>query len=535
MSQLRLARIAAAMGTLFFLVHGLSVILAPERSLMGWLYDDCFYYLITAKHLFEQHRSSFDGITLTSGYHPLWAWICVAVYGLHRKLDLTYLRLCMGVSWLITSLVLLGVLRWSLRKGNVGWLWAIALSTTSYSALNNGITVMEWPLVILFWTLLHCLLVRQASGDVSGVRRNVIAMAAALGFFGSLARTDFGLIPAVYLIAGLFIARRLQSWRPFFAATSAVGGSAAGLGTTFLYNHIATGSWIQQSAQIKHLLANSSSPFNPAPAAWQFMRVLFYLPPLDLSVSQRVQFLRYGVLMLGGIALIAGGAIVYHLRRPKQAGEARPPEDVFVTIAALCGIAGYLTVYSFNSEATFGWYTATVTGFVLVLASQFFSRMGSRIAAAITLPLIALNLAGLVYGGPTARSQYVEVRIGLALRRDHAGALMGGGDVGKASFYNGGTMINLDGLMNNEIYPYLAAGEFPCYFLVRRIEYVSNLGSITLPIVAAQRKARHLPPMDWRDYFISHLVHAPDGVPVTYYQTDFDAIQRSGECPVPAH
>ena len=44
-----------------------------------------------------------------------------------------------------------------------GMLWALGLATCSYSALNNGVTVMEFPLVVLVWLLLHILLLRVPS------------------------------------------------------------------------------------------------------------------------------------------------------------------------------------------------------------------------------------------------------------------------------------------------------------------------------------------------------------------------------------
>lgn len=538
MNHLRVARIVAIASAVYFILHGLYVITAPEHTVMSWLYDDCFYYLITAKHLFEQHISSFDGITVTSGYHPLWAWICVSVYGLHNKLDITYVRLCMGVSLLISSLVLVAALRRSL-PANFGWLWALGLGATSYSALNNGITIMEWPLVIVFWTLMHLLLLRQSDPHCTRSRLiTLCAASAALGFAGSLSRTDFGLIPAAYVAAGTFIGYRYHLWRPFKAALWAVSGSAVGLGCVMAYNRAMTGSWAQQSVQVKHLLASTSTPFNPAPAAWQFARALLYLPPLDLSQGDRTQLVRYGVLALVGCSLAAIAAIIYLVRR-RSARKANlipsSPQEALGFASAIFGIAGYLILYSFNSQGTFGWYSATVTGFVLLLAARAFTHVGPRIAAACALPLIALNIAVGLYGGPTAGGQYQEVRTGRVLHRDHPNSLMAGGDVGKPSFYNGGTMINLDGLMNNEVYPYLTAGNFPCYFLVRHIEYLSDVGGMTVPIVDAERTRHHLPALNWAKIFVPRSATDDEGFAATYLQTDFAAIQNLGECPAPHH
>ena len=53
--------------------------LFPHRSLAYYV-DDFFYYLQIAHNLVDHGRSTFDGTTLTNGYHPLWLLILAAFY-----------------------------------------------------------------------------------------------------------------------------------------------------------------------------------------------------------------------------------------------------------------------------------------------------------------------------------------------------------------------------------------------------------------------------------------------------------------------
>jgi len=46
----------------------------------GLVQDDAFYYYVIARHIIEQGASSFDGINLTNGFHPLWEAICLPVF-----------------------------------------------------------------------------------------------------------------------------------------------------------------------------------------------------------------------------------------------------------------------------------------------------------------------------------------------------------------------------------------------------------------------------------------------------------------------
>ncbi len=44
--------------------------------------DDAYYYFLVARHLVSSGQSTFDGITLTNGYHPLWLGIVALQYRL---------------------------------------------------------------------------------------------------------------------------------------------------------------------------------------------------------------------------------------------------------------------------------------------------------------------------------------------------------------------------------------------------------------------------------------------------------------------
>ena len=54
-----------------------------HASFYGFFEDDFFYYALVAKHLVRSHLSSFNGLQLTNGYHPLWlaaVTLCYAIF-----------------------------------------------------------------------------------------------------------------------------------------------------------------------------------------------------------------------------------------------------------------------------------------------------------------------------------------------------------------------------------------------------------------------------------------------------------------------
>jgi len=46
--------------------------------------DDAYYYFKVAQNISEGHGSTFDGIDLTNGYHPLWMLVCIPIFALAR-------------------------------------------------------------------------------------------------------------------------------------------------------------------------------------------------------------------------------------------------------------------------------------------------------------------------------------------------------------------------------------------------------------------------------------------------------------------
>jgi len=46
--------------------------------------DDAYYYYKVAQNISEGYGSTFDGINLTNGYHPLWMIVCIPIFALAR-------------------------------------------------------------------------------------------------------------------------------------------------------------------------------------------------------------------------------------------------------------------------------------------------------------------------------------------------------------------------------------------------------------------------------------------------------------------
>ncbi len=65
----------------------------------GAFQDDFFYYLEAAKHILAGQGSTFDGVHLTNGYHPLWMLVCITLLKQFsgKAVFVAFLALTMGL------------------------------------------------------------------------------------------------------------------------------------------------------------------------------------------------------------------------------------------------------------------------------------------------------------------------------------------------------------------------------------------------------------------------------------------------------
>lgn len=69
--------------------------------------DDAYYYFVLARHLVQEGKSTFDGHTLTNGYHPLWMLVVAFQYKVFSQSPLLtrVIEILLGLGTLITTLL----------------------------------------------------------------------------------------------------------------------------------------------------------------------------------------------------------------------------------------------------------------------------------------------------------------------------------------------------------------------------------------------------------------------------------------------
>ncbi len=147
---------------LVVMVVHVSMAVRPPNSVMNWFVaDDVFYYFKTAQNIAAGNGVTFDGLSLSNGFHPLWMLICIPIFALANTTNLILpLRIVMLVLGLFSAGT--GVLLFRLLKkvvslevaAVVSLAWVLSPSvhaTVTRLGLETGINAFF--MVLLFYML----------------------------------------------------------------------------------------------------------------------------------------------------------------------------------------------------------------------------------------------------------------------------------------------------------------------------------------------------------------------------------------------
>ena len=227
-----------------------------ERIVYAYVPDDVFYYFETAANIARHGKISFDGgITFGNGFHPLWNFMLVPIYWLGLGKESSFLvGLALGD---VIGLGAILLLFWTLkRRFNV--FLAFGLSHCFFRQVQFRIqSGLESALLIcLFITLLSFYDVHFKKRFAEISYRSFALLGALLGFL-FLSRLDHALVVLVFL-AWFFVSH--QRWVVAcdgFKKLALMLGIAAIFVVPYLsFNYIATGHFVPTSGMIKSMDSN---------------------------------------------------------------------------------------------------------------------------------------------------------------------------------------------------------------------------------------------------------------------------------------
>lgn len=453
---------------------------ASDEQLITVIPDDAFYYLQMATHRLNDGFWSFDGVAVSTGFHLLYGYFLYFLQLIFGPINWRELFLIVG----LCSSLLLASACYCITKcvgsllGPAAALFALAPFLTTANLIQSTAMMESW-LVIFFsaLTLYSALQARMPS-------RTQIAILIGIGLLGSLARSDFGLLPGMLTLTFVLGQRALTNH--VVRSVSLLLGSCIGVALSLLHNILTAGHLFQASAQTK-LLWSSLLGHNIDNA---IQMALFAATP---SYFYFDKFWKIAGVIVLGICL---------WRSYNKKGETAPPPKLrsvlLPGLACTATIAGYIVFYRFNSQSLQYWYIANFlapSAIVLATLGYLLFRTRLFIPGAIlcgvyllaSIPNIFLmqspdQVQMLQAGKYLANPPKAESAI-------HPGTTskIGAWNAGIMSYFSGKQLINLDGLANDEIYPYIQKNDLLGYLRERQIGYVIDYMSMLSSLPMQQR------------------------------------------------
>ncbi|MBK8784214.1 MAG: hypothetical protein IPO22_21020 [Anaerolineales bacterium] len=212
--------------------------------------DDAYYYFKVARNITEGLGSSFDGINLTNGYHPLWMLICLPIFALARFdviLPLRILLMLIAVFQAVNAILVYRLVKAHLSEtvailAASFWAFNLYIQSTVY---KNG---LETPVAVLaILLLLHKLTAFEKEWRTKAVttRQLVeISLLAVLVLFSRLDLIFLTVIIGIWLVFRGRIIRYLAPLDMLIIFASMTGAAAFRTGVVS-YNTYYAASTIQ--------------------------------------------------------------------------------------------------------------------------------------------------------------------------------------------------------------------------------------------------------------------------------------------------
>lgn len=444
------------------IVHYAWLIFIPHKALVCFIADDAFYELQIARHFLAFGKWSFDGgYSTTTGFHLLNVYLMSLIPGLLAHPWLA-IKFWMAVGLTLSILSVFTITNFVYKKFGAFALVPTFLVLTAPSFTLQSTGLLEFPYVILIAALyVSAIFLRR------GEHRPTLLGIFLLGFVGSMARSDFGGFPlAIFLTCSVaFFLNRHSEY--LLKSSCGLAGASVGLGIIFLHNFLFSGHFLSGSAMTKALWGRRAgySPFRPI---WTLI--------LTLTSSGRT----FIFILIFSVLVLTVRLCVFVLGRSSDTNIEPEREELvandskLLAAAGVCAIVLYLMVYGAD-PALQPWYTASFVIpllFVLGLAAQVAARDRATRAYAVGVVALLAGVNILSTYDPTWNHQRYMLEMAEYLQDHPPPGRMGGWNVGIVGFFSDGKIVNLDGLINDQIYPFAREGKVEQYIDRAKIKYI---------------------------------------------------------------
>jgi hypothetical protein len=472
----------------------LRVMMASDTLQVQYIPDDAYYYLVLAKNFSRLGLWTFDsGLSVTSGFHPLLAYLLSFLYSIFHPTLSEYTRLGIAFSSFTTLAAALILWMFGLREEKPYYMILLAMIVSSTSFIYNSVSIMEWSLVILF-AALYCICYYRS---FRSPRKKDAFILFLLGLLGSLSRSDFGLLPFSFFIASLGLCYFHRNTRSVAVSLMGLSGAIVGVLLIFAHNQAFTGYFLQSSARMK---AYWDQIFGADyKRAIELVPLMLGIGPGD-SVAQILLAILGVLLLLVLVRHVLKKLTVYRMSALDLSLNRQTLRTLTMFVAGLLCLTGYIAFYG-HSGGIRPWYTANLLIPTLMLLVILFKQVDARIdgysrrfmklgLSAVTIIVVLQSVLSSHFLDSSSSPwpyQQIMLDAGKYLSDQDVDGHIGAWNAGIIGYYQGGTVVNLDGLVNDDIYSYAISNQLPSYLSQKGIRYIIDFEQM---LTAEQRRVK---------------------------------------------
>jgi len=429
---------------------------SSDESLIGVIPDDAFYFIQLAKNRVALGFWTFDGLSPATGFHFLYGYFLASIFFIVPEINWRYLYILIGI--LSSSGISLSAFYCAMTMGKLFDRKVILFTALPYLSLPillQSTSMMESWLVVLFAALtIYLVTESQFTPKIT----KMISLFS-VGLLGSLARTDYGMLPGMIFCAVLIM-------QPFRQNTMLIKsfiillGAVCGVLVAITQNYILTGHYSQASAQIKfYWSAVNGHSFTPILTLLSNILIPVSIGKISIIIFWIVSFTIFCLAVFSSKINIKNKTV-------------SPSETIFFGCSLT--LLGYIIFYRHNSAGLQMWYSANlvIPSAVCLTACFYYVLRNKAFLLAKAVTILFLFLAIYRFQFIPYPHQYGMLQAGLFLKNQSDEYRYGSWNAGIISYFSGKSLINLDGLINDEIVPYIKSNRLIEYLNLKQIRFL---------------------------------------------------------------
>ena len=464
--------------------------------------DDAYYYLQIARNIAAGRGASFDGETLTNGFHPLWLIVITPLHWLADDPErVLHVALTLGALLGTATVLLVFAIVRLLTRSRGAALIAAAFSALHPYLIVESVNGLETALSVFSLALMTWVFLRLAWRPEPIAPRGAIGLGCAAGVM-MLARTD-----SVFVFGAILLYLLVRGRAAYRLRVPLVAGVVATLVVApwLIWNLAHFGSIVQVSSlalaeplREQFLAVHGDGLAALLRKSWEVTRATFFERAVQLYFVPR------GSSVLPFFGAAAALLAVLHFASPASERR-RTRQRIALLMVPGAGILLALLYHTAVRWWVREWYLAPLA----LLAALFLgiavahlegavarAPIRSRRAAAVGLHLVAVLALGAGFGFRPRESwvppsphrlQQLEAAHWI---EDHTpdDARVGAFNAGLLGYFGGRTVVNLDGAVNADAYRAQREGRLMDYILSKRIDLLVDWRG-TLPLAGCHRSA----------------------------------------------